>query len=228
MVLYRAVAVHVPHRLHKLLLAVVELCLQRVQLLAHVAYACVQLAYVAANGVDALALVGNLRVDYHQVLQPLLHVALVVAQLLLLRFYLFLYLRALVAQPGYRCGLLLGGAFLCGACCLCLLSGRALLSLCATWGNGQGQRQQQNTYIIHNLQFIIHNHSIRPISHLLPYPSQTSCIPTLHLILFANLKSRSSGVPEYRSADICSGMRECRSTGVQTFASECGSAVVRY
>ena len=56
------------------------------------------------------------------------------------------------------------------------------------------------------------------MSHLLPYPSQTSCIPTLHLILFSNLKSRSSGVPEYGSADICSGMQERRSTGVQTFA----------
>ena len=130
-------------RLHELLLPVLELCVERGDLLAEAGYVGVEGGYVVAYGVYALALVGNLGVDQHEVLQPLLHVALVAAQLPLLRLYLLLHLGALVAQARDCLGLLLRGLFLGGARRLGLLLGRGLARLCVAGRHGQGQREQQ-------------------------------------------------------------------------------------
>ena len=64
---------------------------------------------VTADGVYRPALVTDLRVDDHQILQTFLHVLLVLTKFSLLLLHLLLELLTLILQPFHRDGLLFGG-----------------------------------------------------------------------------------------------------------------------
>ena len=102
LVLNGTVVVHIAHGLDKLVLAVVKLRLQHIQLVVQLSDVAVEAVYVVADCVYGAAFVGYLGIDDHQVLQTLLHVALIGAQFRFLFFDVALYLLALVLQTLYR------------------------------------------------------------------------------------------------------------------------------
>ena len=123
---------HIAHRLPIFRLTVVKFLLQLYNLVVELTDISVKHVDVATDSVDSLSLIGNLRVNDHQVLQPLLHVAFVVTQFLLLRSNLLLYLFALVLQPLYRrSGNFLLTLFLLRRCLLFLGGLRGLCLFCS-------------------------------------------------------------------------------------------------
>ena len=104
---------HVSHRLDVFLLAVGEFLAENVELGIEFGDIAVEFGDVAAYGVDGATLVGNLGVDHHEVLQPLLHVALVFAELLLLGGNLLFDLCPLVLETLDRGSLVVGGVSVC-------------------------------------------------------------------------------------------------------------------
>ena len=96
----------VTHRLHITLLALIQLRLEVVKLLTEVFYFRIERGDILTDSVDGTAFSFYLRIDYHQVLQTLLHILLVGLQALLLFLDLLLNLLTLVLQ-GLHAGRLL-------------------------------------------------------------------------------------------------------------------------
>ena len=102
LVLYGAVAGHIPHRLYVFGLAVLQLLLERRELVLEQLYVSVDVGNVFLYSVDRLLPLVDFAVYHHQVVEPLLYVGLIGTQEALLLLYLALNARALVAESPDR------------------------------------------------------------------------------------------------------------------------------
>ena len=98
LVLQRAVAMHIAHRLQIVLFALIKSSLQGLQLGVKCRDGTVEYIQVVTYGVDGAALVGNFRVDDLEILQTLLHITSIGLKLTFLFLDLLLYLLTLVLQ----------------------------------------------------------------------------------------------------------------------------------
>ena len=114
---------HISHRLDVFLFSVVEFFTKHVKLTIEFCDIAVEMSDVTSDSVDGAALVGNLRVDYHKIFQSFLHVALVLAQFLLLGDNLFFYLGTFVFETLDRGSLIIGCFFIFFCGCLPFLLG---------------------------------------------------------------------------------------------------------
>ena len=131
------IAMHIAHRIHITLLPVFQFFFKHLQLIVENMHITIKCCNIPTDRVNNLALVINLSVDHHQVLQTSLDILLGLTKPSLLLFHLFLQLLALVLQPlhGYRrlfARLLLSGCFFGGPLrysprCSCLLLHRLFL-----------------------------------------------------------------------------------------------------
>ena len=101
---------HIPHGFHVFLLAVLQLSLQDTQFRIKHFNLNIQRGEVFTDGIYGTTLIGNLRIEHHQVLQPLLDIPLIGTQFLLLLLDLLLNLLTLTLQTLH--GDRLGGGFL--------------------------------------------------------------------------------------------------------------------
>ena len=92
------VTMHITHRFDILLLTILQLRLQDTQLGIEHLYLHVQRGEVFADGIYRTALMGNLRIKHHQVLQTFLDIKLIRPQLLFLLLDLLLDDLTLVLQ----------------------------------------------------------------------------------------------------------------------------------
>ena len=89
---------HIVHRLHIFLLAVVKFFPQFHELVIEHTDITIEHIYIATDSVDRLTFVSNLCIDDHKVLKALFNVAFIVAQLFLLHSNLLLKLLTLIFQ----------------------------------------------------------------------------------------------------------------------------------
>ena len=92
------VTMHITHRFHVFLLALIQLFLQNSQVSIEHLNLDIQRGKVFANGIYGTAFLGYLGIENHQVLKPFLDIKLIRTQLPLLLLDLLLYLLTLALQ----------------------------------------------------------------------------------------------------------------------------------